>query len=209
VGHGCLAPEAGGCRDDSQEALVALDVATGRERWRFAPVLRGSFRMLGPWMLVETLGGTLAALDRSTGSLVWSRSFGQRFELLLEPQAAPRWLLVASVDRELAAFDLAGPASVEQTGPTTIEGRVVHGPLGWASPPRNVRVGDRLAGVARDGTFRAVVTGQGDVAVAAVLQGVRPMPERRDGCPASDAVRVPLDGSAHRVTLTVTFQGCE
>jgi hypothetical protein len=186
-----------------------LDGETNKTLWRDTAPLLGGGLLAGPWMLVETIGGQLRALDRHTGQLIWSYSFGVPFDMRVVPQSQPRWLVVDTEDGKLSAFDLQHPRLEPRPNKTTIRGRVRPQSLRWRSPPKWVLVGHEPVPVQKNGRFKTQVHGAGRIRVTTVAHNLEPAKLTRDDCPYPTEVLVPLDGETHKITLEVGFGGCD
>lgn len=106
-----------GCNDSSGNGtLVALDAATGKERWRqqlFGDVWRSNQAASGDTLIALSYMGQVMAYDLKTGAQHWSQNLGGFFEPGASPVIVGDTVYVASsVDwaGKVAAFNLASGA---------------------------------------------------------------------------------------------------
>ncbi|MCE9571642.1 MAG: PQQ-binding-like beta-propeller repeat protein [Deltaproteobacteria bacterium] len=133
--------------DDQTSAVVALELATGAIRWRFAPgaAVRNAVAVGGDTVVAATVDGAIWGLDRATGLVRWRTDLARG----VRPEEATTWgaplvigeLVVAGNQRRLAGLDLA-------------TGRVR-----WAADPvPDTRDGGSFASPATGGPGEVVVT---------------------------------------------------
>jgi len=141
------------------DAVVAVELATGRERWRVAAAFDGRplLARAGADVLVTLAGGQLQAIDRGAGTVRWTLGLGGDPYRLWATASA----VVADAGGD-AAGTLLPPSAPDEDA--ELVGRVVEGGCG---PARGARV--RIAGaevpVGADGRFVARRAARGFVRV--------------------------------------------
>jgi outer membrane protein assembly factor BamB len=134
--------------DPADGFVVALDAATGRERWRaHIGVTESSPLVVGRTIYVGSWDGRLYALDPHTGDVRWSFRTGGKIKGAATSDG--RTVFVGSYDGRVYAVDAA-------TGRPRWS-RAVGGPV-YANP---VIVGNRLVVCGLDGTVSALDIGDG------------------------------------------------
>lgn len=140
-------------------AIVGVELATGRERWRVPAELDGrpTLALAGADVLVTTAAGRLMAIDRAAGTVAWTIGLGgDPYRLWATPTA-----VVADGGGDAAGTRLPPRAPSETAA---ITGRVVDGGCG---PARTavVRVDGAATPLTSDRRFAARVVARGFVRV--------------------------------------------
>lgn len=181
-------------------AVVAVDLATGRERWR-VPVEFDGRPLLGRSghdILVTAAGGELWAIDRDAGTTTWSVGLGgDPYAMWTTPRA-----VVTDAGGDAAGALLPPSAPREHA---RITGRVIDGGCGPARGAQ-VRVGRAAVTVAADGRFAAEVDATGFVRVEVAADPDAAM--AWEGRARSTVVVVPLTGIGHYDLGDVTAGAC-
>jgi outer membrane protein assembly factor BamB/predicted phosphodiesterase len=113
IGGGLVIVSAIDLADDQTSAVVALDLATGAIRWRFAPgaAVRNAVAIGGDTVIAAAVDGVIWGLDLATGAVRWRTDLARG----VRPEEATTWgaplvlgpLVVAGNQRRLAGLDLA------------------------------------------------------------------------------------------------------
>lgn len=140
-------------------AVVAIDLATGGERWRVAAEFDGRplLARAGDDVLVTIAGGQVMAIDRGAGTPTWTLGLGgDPYRAWVTPGG---FVVDAGGD---AAGTLVPPSAPREDA--TLVGRVVDGGCGPARGAQ-VWIAGRDVAVAADGRFAARVDARGFVRV--------------------------------------------
>ncbi|MBK7195457.1 MAG: PQQ-binding-like beta-propeller repeat protein [Myxococcales bacterium] len=181
-------------------AVVAVELATGRERWRVPVDLDGrpALALAGADVLVTTAAGRLMAIDRAAGTVTWTLGLGgDPYRLWATPTA-----VVAGGGADVAGTALP-PSAPRETA--QIAGRVVDGGCGPAATAA-VRVDGAAVPVASDGRFVASVDARGFVRVEAAADPDAAM--SWEGRARAAVVVVPLTGAGRYDVGDLTAGAC-
>ena len=140
-------------------AVVAIDLATGRERWRVAAAFDGRplLARAGDDVLVTIAGGQVMAIDRAAGTVRWALGLGgDPYRLWMAPGG---FVVDAGGDAAGATLPLAAAREVAR-----LTGRVIDGGCGPARGAQ-VRADGAVVAVDADGRFAASVDARGFVRV--------------------------------------------
>jgi outer membrane protein assembly factor BamB len=145
--------------DPKDGYLVALDAATGRERWRAAiGVTESSPLVVGRRVYVGSWDGRLYALDRRTGAVDWS--FRTEGKVKDAAAFANRTVVVGSYDGRIYALDeatgtrlwSAALGAPVYASPVIASGLVVVGDLGGSISAFRIGDGSRMWSI-RTGSY--------------------------------------------------------
>jgi outer membrane protein assembly factor BamB len=108
----------------SEAWLVALDVATGRELWRYVqPAYTGGVNVQGApgfagnLVIFATVGGHITAIDRTTHNVVWASAPETRFATVTQAEVVDNVVYADGGDERLYALS-AATGSVLWSSPT-------------------------------------------------------------------------------------------
>ncbi|MBK9036046.1 MAG: PQQ-binding-like beta-propeller repeat protein [Myxococcales bacterium] len=191
--------------DDAQviaidrDAVVALELSTGHERWRVPATFDGRPQLArhGGDVLVTTEAGKVMAIDRARGTVGWTVGVGlEAYRLWTSPSA------VVLVGPGVAGMALPPTTPAESAH---IRGRVIAGGCGPVASAQ-VTVDGRPVALAADGTFATTVTGRGviEVQVAPSLDDAMAW----EGRARATTARVTLDGRGAYVVPDLPVGWC-